>query len=97
MKKVLSIIKNILVILIVIATVGIMIFTIASSATFDRNDRNIFGFKFFVVQTDSMSATDFSAGDVIISKEVDPLDAEGRRYHHIHLTESRQLRRNRHP
>lgn len=72
MKKVLSIIKNILVILIVIATVGIMIFTIASSATFDRNDRNIFGFKFFVVQTDSMSATDFSAGDVIISKEVDP-------------------------
>ena len=37
----------------------------------NQNDRGLFGFKFFIVRTDSMSATDFSAGDVIISKAVD--------------------------
>lgn len=71
-KNVLSIIKNVFVWLIVAITVVIMIFTIVSVTTFDKNDRNLFGFKFFVVQTDSMAATDFDAGDVIISKNVNP-------------------------
>lgn len=72
MKKTLNIIKNIFVWLLMIATIGIMVFTIFSVMTFDRNDRSIFGYRFFIVQSDSMSATDFSAGDIVFVKEVDP-------------------------
>ena len=72
MKKALNIIKNILVWLILIAAIGMMIFTIFSVNTFDQSHRSIFGYKFFIVQSDSMSATDFDAGDIIFVKEVDP-------------------------
>lgn len=72
MKKALQIIKTILVWLIVAVAVGMMIFTLISVNTFDQTDRNIFGFKFFIVTSDSMSATDFDAGDIAISKNVDP-------------------------
>jgi signal peptidase len=72
MKKALSIIKDVLVWAIVVAAVAMMIFTIVSVSTFDRNDRDVFGFKAFIVLSDSMSATHFNAGDLIIVKEVDP-------------------------
>lgn len=72
MKKVLSIAKTTLVWLVVLLAVFMMIFTIVSVTTFDRNDRDIFGFRAYIVQTDSMSATDFDAGDLILTKEVDP-------------------------
>lgn len=72
MKKTWNTVKNIFVWMILIATIGMMVFTIFSVATFDRNDRDVFGYKFFIVQTDSMSATDFSAGDIIFVKETDP-------------------------
>lgn len=59
-------------------TVIIMIFTVISVTTLDRNDRNLFGFKFYIVQTDSMSLSDknahldvhFDAGDIILVKKV---------------------------
>lgn len=72
MKKALQIIKNVLVWIVIIFAAVVMIFTIVSMTSLDRNDRNILGFKFFIVQTDSMSATDFSAGDIIIDRSVDP-------------------------
>lgn len=72
MKKTLNIIKNIFVWLLLIAAVGMMVFTVFSVMTFDRNDRSVFGYKFFIVQSDSMSATDFSAGDIVFIKEIDP-------------------------
>lgn len=72
MKKVLNIVKTVITWLLVILSVAIMIFTVVSVTSFDRNDRSIFGVKAFIVKTDSMSATDFSAGDLIILKEVDP-------------------------
>ena len=72
MKKVLNIIKNIFVWLVVLLAVCMMIFTIVSVNSFDRTDRDIFGYKAFIVRSDSMSATDFSAGDLILVKEVDP-------------------------
>lgn len=72
MKKTLNIIKSIFVWLLLIATVGMMVFTVFSVMTFDRNDRSVFGYKFFIVQSDSMSATDFSAGDIVFIKEIDP-------------------------
>lgn len=72
MKKALQITKTVLVWLVVAFAVGMMIFTLISVNTFDKTDRNIFGFKFFIVTSDSMSATDFDAGDIAISKNVDP-------------------------
>lgn len=72
MKKAFHIIKDILAWLILIAAIGMMVFTIFSVNTFDRNDRSVFGYKFFIVQSDSMSATDFEAGDIVFVKEVDP-------------------------
>ncbi len=71
MKKALQITKNIFVWLIVAIALGMMIFTLISVTTLDQNDRSLFGFKFFIAQSDSMSATHFSAGDIAISKEVD--------------------------
>ncbi len=72
MKKVLNIIRNVIVILVVVFAVGMMIFTIVSVNTFDRADRNFFGYKAFIALSDSMSKTDFKAGDLVLVKEVDP-------------------------
>ena len=72
MKKVLNVIKNILVWMVVIVAVCMMIFTIVSVNTFNRNDRSLFGYKAYIVTSDSMSKTDFDAGDLIFVKEVDP-------------------------
>ncbi len=72
MKKALNLIKNIFTWLMVTLAVCMMIFTVVSVNTFDRNDRSIFGYKAFVVLSDSMKKTDFDAGDLILSKEVDP-------------------------
>ena len=72
MKKKLNIIKNIFVWLMVALAVCMMIFTIVAVNTFDRSDRSLFGYKAFIVLTDSMSKTDFSAGDLVLIKDVDP-------------------------
>lgn len=72
MQKVFKIIRNILVWAVVLIAVGMMVFTIVSVTTFDRADRSLFGYKAFIVLSDSMSATDFDAGDLVLVKEVDP-------------------------
>lgn len=72
MKKALGIIKNVFTWLVVALAVCMMIFTVVSVNTFDRNDRNIFGYKMFIVLSDSMKKTDFDAGDLVLVKEVDP-------------------------
>lgn len=72
MKKALSIIKTTIVWLVVLLAVSMMIFTVVSVTTFNRNDRALFGYKMFIVNSDSMAATDFDAGDLILVKEVDP-------------------------
>ena len=70
--KALKIIRSVAVWLVVVLAACMMIFTIVSVSTFDRTDRNLFGYKAFIVLTDSMSATDFSSGDLVLVKEVDP-------------------------
>ena len=70
MKKALSIIKNVLVWAFVALAVFMTVFTIVSVTTFNRNDRNLFGFRAYIVNTDSMSKTDFDAGDLIFVKDV---------------------------
>ena len=72
MKKALNLIKNIFVWLMVASAVCMMIFTVVSVNTFDRSDRSLFGYKAFIVLSDSMSKTDFAAGDLVLVKEVDP-------------------------
>ncbi len=72
MKKVLNAVKTTLAWIIVILAVSMMIFTVISVTTFNRNDRSLFGFKMYIVNSDSMAATDFNAGDLIFVKEVDP-------------------------
>lgn len=71
-KKILSTLGNIIVVLIAALAIFMMIFTVISVRTFNQTDRNLFGYKAFIVQSDSMSATDFDAGDLIFTKEVDP-------------------------
>lgn len=72
MKKTWNIIKNVMVWLVVATAVFMMIFTIVSVTMFDRADRNLFGYKAFIVLSDSMSATDFSSGDLVLTRRVDP-------------------------
>ncbi len=79
MKSVLSLVIKIASWVLIAFAVFIMIFTIVSMATLNKNDRNIFGYKFLIVKTDSMSLSEnnadddvhFSAGDVIIIKDVE--------------------------
>lgn len=72
MKKALSIMKTTLVWLIVVLAVAMMIFTVISVTTFNRNDRNLFGYRAYIVNSDSMAATDFNAGSLIFVKETEP-------------------------
>lgn len=76
MKKAISIIKNTIVWLVVLLAVSMMIFTVISVTTFNRNDRQLFGYKMYIVNSDSMAATDFNAGSLILVKEVDPSTLE---------------------
>lgn len=70
--KALRIMKKLVVIAITVLAVGMLIFTVISAATFNRMDRDLFGYRAFIVLSDSMSATDFSAGDLVVVKKVDP-------------------------
>ena len=72
MKKTLATIKKVFTVLVMIIAVGVMIFTVVSVSTFNRNDRNLLGYKVFIVLSDSMKATDFAAGDIVFIKNVDP-------------------------
>ena len=72
MKKFLNIAKRVFVGLVVALAVGMMIFTVISVTTFNKNDRSLFGYKMYIVNTDSMAATDFDAGSLIFVKDVKP-------------------------
>lgn len=70
--KILKILRAAAVWLIVALAACMMVFTVVSVATFDRADRSLFGYKAFIVLSDSMSKTDFNAGDLVLVKAVDP-------------------------
>lgn len=52
--------------------VCMMVFTLISVWTLSSNERSLFGYKAFIVLSDSMSRTDFNAGDLILTRETDP-------------------------
>lgn len=76
MKKFLNICLKVFTWLLVAFTVFMMVFTIFTVTTVDRNNRSIFGYKFYIVQTNSMSLSDknqdlkihFDAGDIVVVK-----------------------------
>lgn len=72
MKKTMHILKNIVVGAVAVLAVFMMLFTIVSVSTFNRNDRDLFGYRAYIVLSDSMSKTDFDAGDLVLVKETDP-------------------------
>ena len=72
MNKAIRIIKTTMVWMIAALAIFMMLFTVVSVTTFNRSDRNLFGYRAYIVNTDSMSKTDFSAGDLILVKQVDP-------------------------
>ena len=49
MGKVLKILKSIITWTLVVISIGVMIFTVVSVTTFDKADRDIFGYKAFIV------------------------------------------------
>ena len=77
-KQIANISLKVLTWLLVAFTVFMMIFTVITVTTVDKNDRSIFGIKFYIVQTDSMSLSEnnkdmkvhFDAGDIVIIKSV---------------------------
>ncbi|MBR2343222.1 MAG: signal peptidase I [Clostridia bacterium] len=77
--KALDVIKKILSCILIVFTVCMMVFTLFSTLTFDKNERELFGIRFYVVLSDSMSKSDknkddkvhFNAGDIVIIKSVD--------------------------
>ena len=70
--KVLNVMKKVFTWMLVAAAVCMMVFTVVSVTTFDRNDRDLLGYKAFICRSDSMKATDFAAGDLVFVKEVSP-------------------------
>lgn len=77
-KKVLNISVKVTAWILVVFTVAMMIFTIVTVLTVDKHDRSIFGLKFYIVRTDSMSKSEknadmdvhFNAGDIVIAKNI---------------------------
>lgn len=78
-KKILSISFRVLAWVLIAFTVFMMIFTITTVNTVDKTDVSIFGYRFYIVKTDSMSPSEknkdldvhFSAGDIVISETPD--------------------------
>ena len=77
-KKILDIPLKLVTWLLIAFTVFIMIFTVVTVTTVDRNDRSIFGVRFYIVQTASMSKSEnnadmdihFNAGDIVLIKKL---------------------------
>lgn len=77
-KKILNILTKVVTWILIVFTVAMMIFTVFTVTTVDKNERIVFGLRFYIVTSDSMSPSDknadldihFNAGDIIISRVV---------------------------
>ena len=86
-KKIVNICIKVFTLMLVVFTVGMMIFTIFSVSTFNKNERSVFGYGFYIVKSDSMSLNEdgsnadydvhFNAGDIIIAKRFFEEDING--------------------
>ena len=71
-KKVLHITETVFSWVIVAVALFMMLFTLLSVGVINRADRTFLGYKMFICKSDSMAATDFQVGDIVLTKEVDP-------------------------
>ncbi len=71
MKKVLRIIGNVLTVLLLVFAIFMMVFTLISVNTVNKEDASFFGYKPYIVLSDSMKDT-FAVGDIAVSKTVEP-------------------------
>ncbi len=65
-KKIASVVSWI----VVLFALSAMVFIGVVSNTYGKNTRSLFGHRIFIAQTSSMAATDFEAGDLVVSKNV---------------------------
>ena len=73
-KKALKIAQRVFTVALVAFTIFIMLFTVISMTSVNRNNAVIFGHRFYIVKTDSMSLSDknadlkvhFNAGDIVV-------------------------------
>lgn len=70
MKRTLSILGQVITALLLIFSVGMLIFAIVSVKTVGQQG-TVFGYRTYIVNSDSMKDT-FEAGDLVVSKTVDP-------------------------
>ena len=78
LKRTLSISVRVFTYLLIAFTVFMMLFTVITVTTVDENERTVFGVRFYIVRTDSMSKSDknadldvhFNAGDIVVAKTV---------------------------
>ena len=71
MKKAWNILYTAFTWVLMLVALVVMVFTIISVTTVDRNNRELFGYRAYIVLSDSMSATDFDAGDLVVVREAD--------------------------
>ena len=74
MNRALEIAKRLIVGIVAAIAVVMVLFTAVTLVTEGKADSSFFGYRGYIVRTDSMSATDFGAGDFIITKELDPAE-----------------------
>ena len=83
LNKTTGIVFRILAWVLVAFTVFMMVFTVLTVTTVNKNERSIFGMRFYIVKTGSMSLSEnnkdmnvhFNAGDIIIIKNVTTANA----------------------
>ena len=82
MKKIIGLIGRRVTWALVAFTVLMMLFTVVMVSTVDKNERSMFGMRFYIVQSDSMSLSDnnrdldvhFDSGDIVMIKKAhDPM------------------------
>ena len=75
MKNILTRVRQVLTALILVFAVLVMVFTVVSVNTVGRQDANLFGYKPYIVLSDSMRDT-FQVGDIAVSRVVAPAELE---------------------
>lgn len=78
MKKISNTALKVISCFLIVFAVFMMVFTVITVTTVDKNDRSIFGFKFYIVESDSMSRSEknahldvhFNKGDIVLVREV---------------------------
>ena len=76
MKKAWNILNTAFTWILMAVALAVMAVTVVSSLAVNREDRDIFGYQAYIVLSDSMSATDFGAGDLVVVRKTEPAELE---------------------